>query len=399
MTLGLSSRLHPRVVQASVLLELSAVDLAREVEERLEGNPLLEYARAPAPVAEKPQQDSLLVHLMRQLHQMAPPRSDMRRLGESLLEQVDERGYFRGACADVAAACGVAVGDVEEVLRHMQGFEPVGVMARSLEECLRLQLKEDGSLGREMETVLDNLKALAGCSVEAFGHLCGLPEEVVQGCLERLRRCDPRPGLSFGEASVFCVPDLIVRSQEASLEVCLNEAVFPFVVLRPSYSVGGDPEARRFVSRCRREAVFLKWALERRAQTLLAVGREILARQEGFMRGQALRPLTLRQVAQAVGRHESTVSRAVSHKTMETPRGVLALRSFFCSGVPTTQGQASAQAVRERLAELVAQEAHPLSDEALARALRAEGIHIARRTVTKYRRALRVPPSHARALT
>ena len=389
MTLAVAPRLHPRMAQAARLLSLSSLDLAREVQERLDANPLLKYTRRPPFVPERVEAhaESLFASLLRQLHLATSPGGTSRRVGESFLEDVDEKGYVTVSCEEVARRTQVSVARAKTVLRLMQGFEPAGVMARSLQECFQLQLEEMGVMEPALKVVLEKLDTLKKISLVEFAQKNGLSLADVRRCFGFLRRCDPSPG--FLETLVEPVPDLVVKKGE----VFLNESIFPFVSLVPPPPTGKDEGARRFLARCRHEAHFLQWALKQRANTLLCVGREIVSHQKNFLRDGTLCPLTLRQVALRVGRHESTVSRAVSNKSIETPRGVFGLRFFFCSGI----GATSAQAVSQRLAELVATETHPLSDEILAQRLRAEGIKIARRTITKYRQRLGLPSAQQRA--
>ena len=325
-----------------------------------------------------------------------------------LLVNLDECGYLTVAPEQLADEAGVGAERILDVLTRCRLFEPSGVFARSLAECLALQLADRGRLDPAMQCLLDNLDLLARRDLRSLHQACGVDEEDLAEMVAELRALDPKPGLAFGaEPAAVVVPDVLVRhSPRGGWIVELNDAAMPRVLVDRRYcaeiAAAGRPEARRFLDGCLRQASWLERCLDQRATTVLKVATEIVRHQDGFLKwGPAhLRPLGMKDVAAATGVHESTVSRAIANKLMETPCGTLAMRAFFSGGIASTADgeEHSVAAVRHRVRQLIeAEKPHaPLSDQAIAERLQADGIAIARRTVAKYREANGIPSSTAR---
>ncbi len=330
----------------------------------------------------------------------------MRIIGHHLIGLLDEAGYMREPLEAVAEQLGVTPELVERTLERMQTMDPPGVFARDLRECLRLQLRERDRLDPAMEKLLDNLELVAARDFVRLRRVCGVDDEDLRDMLEEIRALNPRPGGVIGPLVIQpVVPDVFVRmAPDGSWIVELNTETLPRVLVNNRYYAMVRASARReedreYISACMNSANWLVRSLDQRARTILAVAREIVRQQDAFLtRGvEALRPLTLKQVAEAIGMHESTVSRVTSNKYMATPRGVFELKYFFTTAITTTAGgeAVSAESVRHRIRQLIDAEdpKKVLSDDKIVDILRAEGIEIARRTVAKYREAMGIPSS------
>jgi RNA polymerase sigma-54 factor len=304
----------------------------------------------------------------------------------------------------------VARSRIEALLPRLQQLDPAGLFSRTLAECLAAQLADRNRLDPAMRALLDNLDLLARRDLPALLRRCGVDAEDMAGMVAEIRALDPKPGLRFDHEPVrVVVPDVYLRRVRhpdlgETWEVELNTAALPRVLADRRYhatlNLGARTrEAKEFVAERWQTANWLVKALDQRANTILKVAREIALQQEGFFRHgvSALRPLVLRDVALATGLHESTVSRVTSNKYIHTPRGPFELKYFFTSSVPAASGaeNVSAEAVRSRMRRLIEAERPDatLSDDRLVELLRGEGIEIARRTVAKYREAMRIPSS------
>jgi RNA polymerase sigma-54 factor len=334
-----------------------------------------------------------------------------RLIGRFLIDCVDDAGYLRfedgiDGLADIADRLGVALEDVEGMLTVMQGFEPTGVMARSLKECMALQLAEQDRLDPAMQCFLDNLELVARRDLAQLCKLCGVDEEDIRDMIAEIRALDPRPGLTFGgETAAPVVPDVFVRAaQGGGWTVELNTETLPRVLVNQQYyatvSVATqNKDDKLYLSDCLQSANWLVKSLDQRARTILKVSREIVRQQDGFFAHGVshLRPLNLKTIADAIDMHESTVSRVTSNKFMATSRGVFELKYFFTSAISSTDGgdAHSAEAVRHRIRELIDSESPKkiLSDDKIVEMLKLSGIDIARRTVAKYREAMNIPSS------
>lgn len=325
----------------------------------------------------------------------------------SLIDAVDEGGYLRGDLAEIADRLGWDEARVEAVLLRCQAFEPTGVMARSVPECLALQLREKNRLDPAMQALLDNLELVARRDFAALRAVCGVDDEDMADMVRELKALTPRPGAAFGgEPSQTVIPDVFVRPDPAGgWRVELNADTLPRLLVDKRYHAVVAASARSdqdktFVAECSAQAAWLVKSLDQRAKTILKVASEIVRQQDAFLAFgvECLRPLNLKTVAEAIGMHESTVSRVTSNKYLATPRGVFELKFFFTSAINSTDGQAShsAESVRHRIKQLVegetAEEA-VLSDDRIVEILKEAGVDIARRTVAKYREALRIPSS------
>ncbi len=351
------------------------------------------------------EEKNLRDHLEDQL-QLAGLTDADRLIASRLIDETDEAGFMRGDVHEIAQALGTDVEDVEAVLGVCHGFEPTGVMARSLQECLSLQLIERDRFDPAMQKLMENLEIAARRDFRRLADLCGVDQEDVVDMLSELRTLTPRPGSAFaGEPAPTVTPDVYVREMsDGAFSVELNADTLPRVLLDRTYyaeisRVSRTEEDKTFISECQASANWLIKSLDQRARTILKVSSEIVRQQDGFfVHGvRALRPLNLKTVADAVEMHESTVSRVTSNKYVATPRGVFELKYFFSASIPATQGgeSHSAEAVRHRIKEMIEKESREavLSDDQIVERLRAHGIDIARRTVAKYRESLRIPSS------
>ena len=344
-------------------------------------------------------------HLMDQISIDLSAPAD-RLIAQHLLDLVDEAGYVQGALTDVAERLGAELSEVERVLSRLQRMDPPGVFARDLAECLALQLRERDRLDPAMQALLDNLPLLASRSLAELVQVCGVDAEDIQDMAAEIRSLDPKPGLAFDPAVADpVIPDVLMRSDgEGGWIIELNSDALPRVLVNNAYyaqvsrGARGKPD-REYLSERFQAANWLVKALHQRATTILKVAREIVRQQDGFFRHgiQHLKPLVLRDIAGAIGMHESTVSRVTSNKFMASPRGMFELKYFFTSSIAGTNGSAalSAESVRFRIKALIDGERSDgvLSDDQIVDILVKDGIDIARRTVAKYREALRIPSS------
>src|SRR5215831_12625663 len=450
----------PQLQQAIKLLQLSNLELSTFIEGELEQNPLLERDETPADGAAEPaptedddggdevtlwqeaagvdgegnldlagdpaawqsrttqngggsalpgldqtltRPETLHDHLLAQLSlDIADPVDRM--IGAHLVDMVDEGGYLRGELADVAERLGCPIERVEATLKLLQRFDPPGIFARTLPECLALQLRDLNRLDPAMQALIDNLPLLASRNAPALMQLCGVDADDLAEMVAELKALNPKPGLAFDTSGVEpVIPDVMVRQQAGAWAIELNSETLPRVLVNNRYyaEVSGAARTkaeRDYLSERYQQANWLVKALHQRATTILKVATEIVRQQEGFFRRgvQHLRPLVLRDIAEAIDMHESTVSRVTSNKYMATPRGIFELKYFFTSAIQSANGGEahSAEAVRDRIRELVEKEADEvLSDDRIVTMLSNEGIDIARRTVAKYREALRIPSS------
>ena len=463
-SLGSQLVMTPQLRQAIHLLQLSAAELDLEITQAVESNPLLDWIedapdgadgepageREPAgaerddgdyedprtpddnlwdiPTGSRGDGDdesgsaaerivestTLHGHLEWQLYlSHLSPRD--REIGATLIDALGEDGYLRTPLEEIAETLRPAIAASEDeilaVLRQVQCFDPVGIAARSLGECLRLQLSllDPSVPGRALalqladDAVLERLPK-SGAAGLATEMKC--PPGEMEQAVQLLRSMDPKPGARIGELShdTYVVPDCVVWRQRGVWQVALSGHAAPRVTIHAGYEQMirqcGDADASYLRSHLQ-EARWLLKNLEQRGETLLKVMRCLLRQQAGFLEfgEQALRPLTLREVAEQIGLHESTVSRAVSRKYVRTPRGTLPLRAFFASGVGTEGGgEASSTAIQSMIRKLIEAEnpRKPLSDAKLADLLKDVGIPVARRTVAKYREAMDILSSHER---
>ena len=362
-------------------------------------------------VAERPR--SLATYILEQLELIFVDPAD-RRIALKLAEGLDEAGYCRLEAPAVAEAVGVSVDVVERIWARLRQIEPAGLFARNLAECLAAQLAERNRLDPAMKALLDNLDFVAAGEMGQLRRRCGVDEEDLRDMLTELRTLDPRPGQAFDFEPIQPVaPDLTLtpakdaETGEEGWHIELNTESLPRVLVDRHYhatlmkGARAKPD-RDFVAERFQSANWLVKTLEQRATTILKVAREIVRQQDGFFRHgvSALRPLVLRDIAIATELHESTVSRVTSNKYIATPRGIFELKYFFTSALPscTPGATVSSESVRSRIRLLVGGESsnQPLSDDRIVDLLKDEGVEIARRTVAKYREAMRIPSSAER---
>jgi RNA polymerase sigma-54 factor len=319
---------------------------------------------------------------------------------------VDEAGYLPGDLAPVAEKLGAPAVEVDAVLAILQGFDPPGVCARNLTECLAIQLKERDRFDPAMQALVGHLELLAKRDFAALRRICAVNEEDLTDMIAEIRQLNPKPGLAFGTTLVQpIVPDVFVRSgPDGGFVVELNSDTLPKVLVNQSYyadvaKTAKSDKDKTYLADCLQTATWLIRALDQRAKTILKVSTEIVRQQDAFFANgvQHLRPLNLKTIADAIGMHESTVSRVTANKYMATSRGIFELKYFFTSAIAAADGGEahSAEAVRHRIKQLIDAESAQdvLSDDTIVEKLREAGVDIARRTVAKYREAMRIPSS------
>jgi RNA polymerase sigma-54 factor len=330
-----------------------------------------------------------------------------RLIGAHLIDMVDAAGYLAGDLDALAAQLGTSLDEVERVLARIQCLDPAGVLARDLKECLALQLADQGRLDPYMEALLDNLDMLARREIAQLKKACGVDDEDLAEMIAEIRALNPKPGEAFDRPlDQPVVPDVLIRKgADGNWTVELNSDTLPRVLVNNAYYAevskvaAKDRKAKEYLSECLQSANWLTRSLHQRATTILKVGSEIVRQQDAFFEHgiQHLRPLVLRDIADAIGMHESTVSRVTANKFAATPRGIFELKYFFTSAIASAAGGEahSAEAVRHRIKGLIDAEAPTaiLSDDRIVELLRADGVDIARRTVAKYREAMKIPSS------
>ncbi len=320
-------------------------------------------------------------------------------VAEQIVALIDEAGYLRADLADLAQRLGVPLALVEAVLAGVQGFDPSGVGARDLAECIAIQAREADRYDPAMATMIAHLDLVAKGAFPQLRRICGVDDEDLADMIRELRGYDPKPGLRFGGgAAQAVVPDLFVQRTAQGWAVEVNSGTLPRLLVNRRYyselARGAAAKSKAWLSEQLAGANWLVRALDQRQRTIVKVASEIVRQQEGFfLHGVAhMRPLTLRQVAEAIGMHESTVSRVTSNKYLSCARGLFELKYFFSSGIAATDGDGavSAEAIKSRIRALIeAEDAKAiLSDETIAQKLAAEGHAVARRTVVKYREAM-----------
>ena len=344
-------------------------------------------------------------HLEAQLT-IAALNGDDRLISLSIIDAIDEAGYFRGDIKDIAQRLGTEWEDVDAVLGVIQGFDPLGVGARDLAECLSLQLKARDRLDPAMQALLTRLDLIARRDMASLTQLCGVDAEDIADMIAEIRTLNPKPGLAFGSEPVTpVVPDVFVRvGPDGAWMVELNSDTLPRLLVNNQYYAkvnkgARDKDSKNYLADCLNNANWLVKSLDQRARTILKVASEIVRQQDSFLAHgvRHLRPLNLRTIADAILMHESTVSRVTSNKYISTPRGIFELKYFFTASIQAVNGAEShsAEAVRDRIREMIEKEAglEILSDDRIVSLLTADGVNIARRTVAKYREAMRIPSS------
>ncbi|MFN4281664.1 MAG: RNA polymerase factor sigma-54 [Alphaproteobacteria bacterium] len=349
---------------------------------------------------------SLRDHLLAQINIELDDPAD-RLIGLDLIEMLDESGYLAGELSELADRLGCEIALVERTLTKLQTFDPPGVFARSLAECLAIQLRERNRLDPAIQALLDNLDLLAKRDLPALRKICNVDQEDLAQMIEEIRALDPKPGLAFdAQVAQPVTPDVLVKPHpKGGWQVELNAETLPRVLVNQTYyaKVTKDVRSKQdkdYIADRLQSANWLVRSLHQRATTILKVASEIVRRQDGFFQHgvRHLKPLTLRDIAAVIDMHESTVSRVTTNKYLATPRGIYEMKYFFTSAIASSVGGAdahSAEAVRFRIKALIDGEkpAEVLSDDRIVEILKGDGIDIARRTVAKYREAMRIPSS------
>jgi RNA polymerase sigma-54 factor len=341
---------------------------------------------------------SLRDHLMAQAGSSLSGRQLF--LVQQLIEQIEPTGYLGEDLLAMAHRLGVSMADMEAALAEVQHFDPTGVGARDLSECLALQAKEADRYDPCMVRLIDNLDLVAKGAFDQLKRMCRVDDEDLRDMMIELRSYDPKPGCRFeSEDSIAVTPDIFVTARGNGWAIELNSANLPRLLINRTYiaELGQDKTTKAWLSDCMADANWLIKAMDQRQRTIVKVATEIVKQQDGFFRGGVahLRPLTLRQVADAIEMHESTVSRVTSNKYLHCARGLFDLKYFFSSGVQSADGDgASAEAVKSHIKTLIeAEGAKILSDDTLVDLLNTKGFDIARRTVAKYREAMGIGSS------
>ena len=348
---------------------------------------------------------SLRDHLLEQLILAVADPAD-RLIGQFLVDSLNEAGYLAEPVDAVAASLGVETARVEAVLAAVRGFDPVGVFARDLADCLAMQLEDRNAFDPAMQALVANLELVARREFTQLEAVCGVDREDIVDMVDEIRTLEPKPAQAFvGDAAPPVIPDVLMTARtDGTWALDLNPDSLPRVLVNRSYhaEIAGlvtDKADRKYLSEQLQSANWLVRALHQRATTILKVAEEIVRRQDGFFRHGVdhLKPMILRDVAEAIEMHESTVSRVTANKYIAAPRGLFELKYFFTGAIQSSAGgdALSAEAVRHRLKALIdAEEAKAiLSDDKLVKLLRADGIDIARRTVAKYRESMGIPSS------
>jgi RNA polymerase sigma-54 factor len=342
---------------------------------------------------------SLAEHLTDQLHGVG---GDVGDLARAIAEALDETGYLTVPIEQIAELTGAPLLLVERALAIVQDLEPAGIGARSLAECLALQAKAADRYDPAMARLIDNLDLLSKGRMNDLKRICGVDDEDLADMIRELRAYDPKPGCQFSASGAEEVtPDVFIRRTRGGYGVELNQSTLPRLLVNRRYyqelkSGPQDKTSRAWLSECLQSASWLVKALDQRARTIVKVVSEIVKRQQGFFdKGvSAMKPMTLREIAEAIGMHESTVSRVTSNKYLLCDRGLFELKYFFGSGVQSAEGDgAAAEAVKAAIKELIDRESEILSDDAIASLLKERGFDCARRTVVKYREAMGIGSS------
>jgi RNA polymerase sigma-54 factor len=334
-----------------------------------------------------------------QLHGYSGAEGDVARV---IAEMLDETGYMTVPLSDVTELTGAPQPVVEAGLAIVQGLEPPGIGARSLAECLALQAKAADRYDPAMARLIDNLELLSKGRTADLKRICAVDDEDLADMIRELRAYDPKPGCQYSKSGAEdAAPDVFVRRLRNGFAVELNHATLPRLLVNRRYyqelkTGPQDKSSRAWLSECLASANWLVKALDQRARTIVKVVSEIVKRQGGFFeRGvSAMKPLTLREVAEAIEMHESTVSRVTSNKYLLCDRGLYELKYFFGSGVASAEGDgAAAEAVKAAIRDIIEAETDILSDDTIATKLKGKGFDLARRTVVKYREALNIGSS------
>src|SRR3954468_21588420 len=372
-------------------------------------------SRTPSEVKELPPIEntlstagSLSDHLLWQLS-MQTDDEKLKEIGRAIIGNLDDDGYLVASVEEIAAMAEWPVGDVERALQHVQTFDPIGVAARDLQECLWLQIRHLGLEGTPTEKIItEHLRLLQNHQVPEIARKLGMSIEDLKEHVEIIRNLDPKPGSRYNPSqSHYVIPDVYVVKVEDQYVAVLNEEGLPQLRISPVYrrlldkSADNTSETRAYVKDKFRSALWLIKSVEQRQKTIHKVATSIINFQRDFLDHgiEYLKPLVLRDVASDIGMHESTVSRVVTNKYMHTPQGVFEMKYFFHSGIASSYGESvSSVTIKQRIRKIIKAEdpRKPLSDSKIVSILQREGLVLARRTIAKYREELKIPTSNQR---
>jgi RNA polymerase sigma-54 factor len=351
---------------------------------------------------------SLSDHLLWQLS-MQTDDPLVREIGEAIIGNLDDDGYLVATVEELSAMGPWSTEDVERALRLLQGFDPIGVCARDLQECLTIQIRHLGMAGSPAEKIVtEHLRLLQNHQVPELARKLGMSIDDLKQHIELIRHLDPKPGSRYNPSqSQYVIPDVYVVKVEDQYVAVLNEEGLPQLRISPVYrrlldkGAENSDETRAYVKDKFRSALWLIKSVEQRQKTIHKVATSIINFQKDFLDHgiEYLRPLVLRDVANDIGMHESTVSRVVTNKYMHTPQGVFEMKYFFHSGIASSYGEAvSSVTIKQRIRKIIEQEdpRKPLSDSKIVSILQREGLELARRTIAKYREELKIPTSNQR---
>lgn len=437
----------PELRQAIQLLQFTSQELNEYLEKQIEENPLLElentaedyeniddfankkeeidwkeYIGKEDDISYRPQVDknvkeysfenfisyspSLRDNLFFQLNVLEISQED-KKIGEILIESIDENGYLMTSVEQVAMDLNIDSERIENVLSLIQGFEPLGVGARSLKECLLIQIREDENRHPEAEKVVEYyLEDVAYNRLSKIAKELNMDIEEVQNICDYIKTLEPKPGRSFndGDQVKYITPDATIEYIDGEYIIILNDVTGPRLNINNFYKElmrkGKDEKATEYLTEKLNSAMWIIKSIEQRRMTIYKVVESILKFQKDFFEigERGLKPLTLNEVAEDIQMHESTVSRATNGKYVQTPRGLYELKFFFSSGLTTSGGEMSSTSIKSMIKDLIEQEnpKKPYSDQKISDILKAKGINISRRTVAKYRDELEIPSSTAR---
>ena len=351
---------------------------------------------------------SLADHLMWQLNLQTSDET-MREVGAAIVGNIDDDGYLVASVHEIAALGDWDVTVVERALEHVQTFDPIGVGARDLQECLLLQIRHLGLANTPAEALVrDHLRLLQNHRIPELARALNLEPEEIKAHIDLIKHLDPKPGSRYSPAeSQYVIPDVYIVKTDDGYKAVLNEDGLPQLRISPVYrrllDKGGEAsdETRAYVKDKFRSALWLLKSVDQRQKTILKVATSIINFQRAFLDHgiEHLRPLVLRDVASDIGMHESTVSRVVNNKYMHTPQGVYEMKYFFHSGINSSYGESvSSVTIKQRIRKIIESEdqRRPFSDSKIMNILQKEGLVLARRTIAKYREELRIPTSNQR---
>jgi len=420
-------RLTPQMRLSMNLLQLPLVKLKEFIKEQIEENPLLEEKKVELPSKSKEEVDlsydfaanppTLAEHLLSQLRLITNSQIK-RQIGEMIIGEINDDGYFRGSIEDIAESTKTTATEVEEVLSLIQTFDPIGVGARDLRECLLLQLKARGEENSLAYQIVDKYlpllekkrykyiaKKLSAKGGSASGGKVSIDK--VKETMKEIAGLEPKPGRSFNtEKTIRLIPDAVLEKNKEGYEVILNDWELPRITLNAKYKQmikqkNAPQDAKEYLRERFKAAQSLIDAVARRKETVKKVIEDIVWVQRDFLdKGMDnFKPMTLDRIAKRIGKHKSTVSRAITAKYLQTPHGILELRYFLSSGIKQINGEFfSSKSLKSKIASLIANENknRPLTDQQIVNIFKKDGISVSRRTITKYRNQLKILSSKSR---